>query len=148
MDDLKQLASQLLEIEKNYLCDDLEEYSCAIAVVITAEGRYYEEAEFNDVFEKESVYGAIVERAKLQNATAIITINTARYQDVAGELGSYWWGKLATEKRPKALCLTISGPGVEPVGLNLPFAVENSKVIFGPQTEFEPSIVNLLPGWP
>ena len=42
VDDLQQLALELLEIEKKYLLEEKEEYSCAVVVVITTEGRYYE----------------------------------------------------------------------------------------------------------
>jgi len=148
VEDPRQLALTLLEVEKKYLLEEGEEYSCAVVVVITPKGRYYEEAEFNDEIEMDTVYGAIVDRARVKNATAIITINTAHQQEVTGELDSYWWGKLAVEDRPRCLHLTISGPGVEPLSVSLPFAVENNRVIFGTQTGFEPTIVNLLPGWP
>jgi hypothetical protein len=115
---------------------------------MTPEGRYYEEVEFSDETEMDAVYGAIVGRAKGKNATAIITINTARQQEVEGELDSYWWGKLAEENQPRCLLLTISGPGVKPLSISLPFSVENNQVILGAQTEFEPTVVNMLPNWP
>jgi hypothetical protein len=148
VEDLRQLALTLLEVEKKYLLEEGEEYSCAVVVVMTPKGRYYEEAEFNDEVEMDAVYAAIVDRARVKNATVIITINTARQHEVTGELDSYWWGQLAAEDRPRCLHLTISGPGVEPLSVSLPFTVENNQVIFGAQTKFEPTIVNLLPGWP
>ena len=148
MEDLTKLALSLLEIEKKYLLEEKQEYSCAIVVVITPEGRYYEEAEFDDETELDAVYGAIVERARNKNAIAIITINTAREQDVAGELDSYWWGKLAAENQPRCLLLTISGPSVQPLSISLPFSVENNQVVLGPQAQFEPAIVNMLLNWP
>jgi hypothetical protein len=148
VEDLTGLALSLLEIEKKYLLEEKGEYSCAIAVVITPEGRYYEEAEFNDEIEMDAVYGAIVARARGRNATAIITINTGREQDVAGELDSYWWGKLAAENQPKCLFLTISGPSVKPLSISLPFSVEDNQVILGAQSDFEPAILNMLPNWP
>jgi hypothetical protein len=148
VEDLTKLALSLLEIEKKYLLEEKQEYSCAIVVVITPEGRYYEEAEFDDETELDAVYGAIVERARNKNAIAIITINTAREQDVAGELDSYWWGKLAAENQPRCLLLTISGPSVQPLSISLPFSVENNQVVLGPQAQFEPAIVNMLPNWP
>jgi hypothetical protein len=148
MEDVTQLALKLFEIEKKHLLEEKQEYSCAVVVVITPEGRYYEEAEFNDVTELDVVYEAIVERARGNDATAIITINTAREQEVAGELDSYWWGKLAAENKPRCLLLTISGPSVKPLSISLPFSVVNNQVVLGIQTEFEPTVVNMLPNWP
>ena len=85
MEDVMQLALELFEIEKNHLLEEKQEYSCAVVIVLTPEGRYYEEAEFDDENEMDTVYVAIVERAKTRNATAIITINTGREKDVQDE---------------------------------------------------------------
>ena len=150
VDDLQQLALELLEIEKKYLLEEKQEYSCAVVVVITPEGRYYEGADFDDEAEKDATYGAIAERAKAKNATAIITINTGREKDVDDEreLDSYWWGKLADENQPRCLFLTISGPGIKSMSLSLPFSIENHQVVLGRQTDFEPAILNMLPNWP
>jgi hypothetical protein len=150
VDDAQELALKLLEIEKRHLLEEKQEYSCAVVVVVTPEGRYYEEAEFDNETEKDAVYGAIADRAKAKNATAIITINTGREKDVddEGELDFYWWGKLADENRPRCLFLTISGPGVIPVSLSLPFSIENGQVALGIRTGFEPAILNMLPNWP
>lgn len=150
MDDATQLALKLFEIEMKHLLEEKEEYSCALVVVMTQERCYYEEAEFNDAAEMDAVYGAIVDRARSRNATAIITINTAREQDIAdeSEVESYWWGKLAAENQPRCLFLTISGPRLKPLSISQPFSVENNQVVLGTRTEFEPTIVNMLPNWP
>jgi hypothetical protein len=115
VEDLTQLALKLFEIEKKFLLDEKQEYSCSIVIVITPEGRYYEDVEFNDETEMDGAFGAIVERAKSKKATAIITISTVRVKDVAdeSELESYWWGKLAAENQPRCLFLTISGPNLK-----------------------------------
>jgi len=150
VEDLTQLALKLFEIEKKLLFDEKQEYSCAVVIVITPQGRYCEDVEFNDETEMDAAYGAIVERAKSKKATAIITISTVREKDVAdeSELESYWWGKLAAENQPSCLFLTISGPSLKSVSMSLPFSVENNQVVLGTQTEFEPTIVNMLPNWP
>jgi len=150
VDDLQQLALKLLEIEKKHLLEEKQEYSCAVVIVITPAGRYYEEAAFEDEAEKDSVYGAVAERARAKNATAIITINTGREKDVEdeGELDSYWWGKLAEENQPRCLFLTISGPGIKSISLSLPFSIQNHQVVLGTLTDFEPAILNMLPNWP
>jgi hypothetical protein len=94
VNDLDQLALKLFEIEKSHLLEEKQEYSCAVVIVLTPGGRYYEEAEFDDEIEMDTVYGAIVERAKTRNATAIITINTGHEKNVQDEkqLNTYWWG--------------------------------------------------------
>lgn len=150
MEDLNQLAVKLFEIEKEHLLEEKQEYCCAVVIVITPGGRYYEDVEFSDETEMDAAYGAIVERAKSRKATAIITISTAREKDVAdeSELKSYWWGKLAAENQPRCLFLTISGPSLESVSISLPFLVENNQVVLGTQTDFEPTVVNMLPNWP
>jgi hypothetical protein len=56
VNDLKQLALELFEIEKNHLHEEQQEYSCAVVIVLTPEGRYYEEAEFDDENEMDTVY--------------------------------------------------------------------------------------------
>ena len=98
----------------------------------------------------DNVYGAIVERAKTRNATAIITINTGREEDVqdAKQLNTYWWGQLENENQPRCLFLTISGPRINPLSMSLPFSVENDHVVLGKQSEFEAAILNMLPNWP
>lgn len=150
LEELRQLALELLEIERKYLLEERQDYCCAVVVVITPEGRYYEEADFEDEVEKDAAYEAIAERAKARNAIAIIPINTGREKDVEDEreFDSYWWGKLAGENRRRCLFVTISGLGIKPVSLSLPFSVENDKVVLGKQTNFEPAILNMLPNWP
>jgi len=115
MDDLKQLALELLETEKRYLLQDKREYYAAIAVVVTPDSRYFEEVEFDDEEGKHSAYAGVVASAREQNATAIITINTAREMSVTDrdDLGGYWWGRLEAEGTSRALVVTISGPGMK-----------------------------------
>lgn len=150
VNDLQELALKLFEIEKNHLLEEEQEYSCSVAIVLTPEGRYYEEAEFDDEDEMDAVYGGIVERAKNRNATAIITINTGREKGVEDEkqVNTYWWGQLENENQPRCLFLTISGPGINPLSMSLPFSVKNERVVLGKQSEFESAILNILPNWP
>lgn len=150
VDNLQQLALKLFEIEKNHLLEEKQEYSCAVVIVVTPDGRYYEEAEFDDEAEMDAVYGGIVERARDKNATAIITINLGREKDVKHEreLDSYRWGQLAEEGQPHCLFLTISGPGIRPLSMSLPFSLKNGHVELGEQSNFEPAFLNMLPSWP
>jgi hypothetical protein len=152
MDDLRNFALELLETEKRYLLEDKGEYFAALVVVVTPEARYFEEVEFDDEEEKCAAYTGVVARAREQNATAIITINTSRQMSVADQddLERYWWGQLETETEgvSKALVITISGPGMKAWCMSLPFAVRNSEVVLGEAADFEPAEIGLLPKWP
>jgi hypothetical protein len=146
--DLKQLASELFEIERKRLLSEKAQYSCAVIVVVTPERRYYEEATFDNEQEMDDAYKTIVDRAKEQNAIAIITINAGREKDVDGEIGPYWWGKLAADNEQRTLFLTLSGPSLEPVSLSQPFWIGENAVTLGVQSTFELTIINMLPNWP
>ncbi|HKO03630.1 MAG TPA: hypothetical protein VJW51_02720 [Candidatus Acidoferrales bacterium] len=148
MEKLKQLVFDLLEIEKANLMKDKGEYCAAVVVVITQEGRYYEEVEFDNEVEMDAAYAGVVGRALKKNATAIITINTAREQEVAGSLDGYWWGKLQAENHPRSIVATISGPGIQAESISVPFRIENDHVIFGDAKDFERAEIAMLPNWP
>jgi len=60
----------------------------------------------------------------------------------------YWCGQLDSENQPRCLFLTISGPGINPLSMSLPFSVQNGQVMLGKQGDFEPAILSLLPNWP
>ena len=60
----------------------------------------------------------------------------------------YLWGQLENENQSRCLFLTISGPGINPLSMSLPFSVENNYVVLGKQSEFEPAVLNMLPNWP
>jgi hypothetical protein len=70
MDAVKQLALELLEIEKRHLFEDRGDYCAAVVVVISPEGRYWDEVTFNDESQKVKAYAAVVARAKERNAAA------------------------------------------------------------------------------
>jgi len=144
MDDLREFALQLLENEKRFLLEDKEEYCTAVVVVVTPEQRYSEEAEFENEEEKIDAYA--VNRAKENDASAIITINTSFVRSDA--VSDYRWGDLEHSGAPRAITLTISGPSLEPVSLSLPFSIEDGTVNIGEMSDFEPAVVGLLPGWP
>jgi hypothetical protein len=150
MGDLRNLALELLETEKRYLLEDKGEYFAALVVVVTPDTQYFEEVEFDDEEEKCAAYTGVVARAREQNATAIITINTARQMSVADrdDLERYWWGQLEAEGVSKALVITISGPGMKAWCMSLPFEIRNSEVVLGAVSDFEPAEIGLLPNWP
>ncbi|WP_348265164.1 hypothetical protein P8935_11620 [Telmatobacter sp. DSM 110680] len=146
MDDLREFALQLLEIEKRFLLEGKEEYCTAVVVVVTPEQSYSEEVEFENEEEKIDAYAAIVDRAKENDASAIITINTSFVRSDA--VSDFRWGDVEHSGAPRAITLTISGPSLEPVSLSLPFNIEDGTVNIGEMSDFEPAVVGLLPGWP
>jgi hypothetical protein len=150
MDDLKQLAFELLETEKRYLLEDKSDYCVADAVVVTPEGRYFEQVVFDDEEEELAAYTGVVARAREQNAIAIITINSSRRMSVAeeDEVERYWWGHLQAQGASRSLVITISGPGMKTRCISLPFEICNSEVVLGKATDFETAKLVLLPNWP
>jgi hypothetical protein len=92
--------------------------------VLTPEGRYYEQPDFDEERDGSRLWSH--RRPKSRNATAITTINTGREKDIEDEkqLNTYWWGQLESENQPRCLLLTISGPGIEPLSMSLPFSAK------------------------
>jgi hypothetical protein len=150
MENPKELALQLLEKEKQFLLEDKDGYFAAVAVVVTTEGRCWEELDFDNEQEKHQAYSSVVERAKERGAVAIITVNSSRERtlDSGEELGEYQWGNLKSENCGRALTLSVSGPGIEPCSVSLPFRVEKGEVILGQESGFQPAQIGLLPNWP
>ena len=146
MDDLRKLALEILESEKRLLLEEKEEYRTAVVVVVTPERRYWEDVEFDSEAEMIEAYSAIVDRAKENRATAIITVNTSFLTD--DPRPEYRWGDLERDGAQRAIALTISGLGFESLSLTLPFKVENGSVSIGKTSDFEPAVIGLLPNWP
>lgn len=149
-EDLQQLMLRFLEIEKQAVCDELEDYRAALVVVITPEGRYVEHVEFADEEEKIAAYSAAVERAKASAATIIITVNAARttHGSEVPDLEGYYWGKLAAEGARDCISITASGPGMKSIGLTLGYSIVDRNVQFDHSVEFEDTEIGVLPGWP
>jgi hypothetical protein len=150
VNDLKSLACELLEKEKKLLLDEKDEYAVAAVVVITQETRYWEEAKFNDADEKSAIYADIVRRANENRAIAIITVNSSYEKPVNGseELANYRWGDLSASESQRAITITISGAGIAPCSMSLPYCFESGSVTLGEPTAFEPAVIDLLPDWP
>ena len=150
MDTVRQLALELLEVEKRFLLEDKGEYCAALVVVVTPAGRYWDDVAFSDEDEKVKAYAAVVARAKGRGAEAIITINTGRELDFAdgAVMDGYWWGKLELDDCSRVLALTASGPEMDAWCLRLPYRLEDGEVELGTVSEFQPALVDLLPNWP
>lgn len=67
--DLRELMFTALRIEKNRVCEDLEEYGCALVIYATPSGRSFQEVSFTDEESKIEAYSAV--RARELGAYAI-----------------------------------------------------------------------------
>jgi hypothetical protein len=149
-EDLQQLMLRFLEIEKQAVRDELDDYCAALLVVITPTGRYVEHVEFSDENEKIAAYSAAIERAKASAATMIITVNAARTMkgSEVPDLEGYYWGKLAAEGARDCISITASGSGMKSIGLTLGYSIVDGSVQFDDSVEFEDTELGMLPGWP
>ena len=149
-DDLKELMLKCLEVEKKVVEDELDEYGCAIAIIICPTGRHVEHVQFADEDEKIAAYSAVVKTAKELDATAIVTVNAARTgkSEADKDIEGYWWGKLAAEGARECISITASGPGMRSFGLTLGYEIVGQKVVFDATPELEETEVGMLPDWP
>jgi hypothetical protein len=142
----------LLEREKGYVEEDLENYGAAMVAVFTADNQsYLVFPKLEDEESKIAEYSAIVEAAKSQNAVLIITVNSARTRanPTEAELESYKWGDFDSTNSRCCILLTASGPGLRSCSLELGFGIKDGKVEFDAEPQIMNEIfLNLLPNWP
>jgi hypothetical protein len=148
--DVKALMFTLLERQKEYVREDLAEYSCAMVAIFTADNQsYIAFPKFEDEATKIAEYGAIVERAKSENAVLIVTVNHAfsRTGTPTLDLDEYRWGDFNETNAKRCILLTASGPGLKSCSLELRYVIADGGVIFSDSDIFE-SEVYMLPDWP
>lgn len=146
--DLRERMLRYLEIEKDAVREQLEEYFSAMIVVITPTGEYYRQVSFQGEDEKIAAYAAIVDEAKRESATIIVTVNAARTGYLApDESDGYWWGRLAAEGARDCISIVASGPGMQSVALDVGYNILRGAVRFD-EPEFNSTEVGLLPDWP
>ena len=150
MIDLKALMLQLLEREKGYVVEDLDEYGCAMAVIVTPNDTFLQFPQFEDDDEKDTAYEQIVSKARSDGATVIITVNSAFTQavDHPDDLDGYWPGKLNVNNARRCILLTASGPGMKSFGVEFTYEIVDGKVLFDPLEDFHEVEVGMLPDWP
>ena len=150
-DDLRELVSFCIETEKRAVCEDLDEYYAAFAILVFPSGRKVLDVEFADEDEKISAYRQVVQTARRLNATAIVTINSGF---VSAEpwskehLDGYWWGRLAEEVAKDCISITVSGPNMPSYGIDLNYEIMAGKVHFEPEPEVGRTIIGFLADWP
>lgn len=148
MTDLKALAHELLHEAQQSLQD--EGHLNPSAVVITPEENLIFDLEFESDDEREEIYAEMIEVAKDQNASAIITVNDI-YLDDSGSpvrLEGAGWESLAASAM-EAVIVTVSGSGFETWSLVSPYFRRGEQIVFQPprETRNPGGEVELLGDW-
>ena len=144
---IRQFALQALEQAK----DDLKRDKHLIPVAFIC--KYDEVLDFTLCFEGEdeklTVYSELIRLAKEGNAHAIITINDAHCVPNSSDdfLESYYPGKLAAERAPECIYLTVSGPSINTWSISVPYERKGQQIIFEDPVETTGDRLNLLTGW-
>lgn len=147
--DLEPMIHRLVEREKEYIREDREEYGCAMVVVVSPDGIHLDFPKFEGEDSKRAAYEHLVRFAKEKNATAIVTLNNAwtKAADYRGELDDVQAGELNSLNASPCLLITISGPGIKSLALEMAYELSDTEVRFGSLQPLESVEVNLLPGW-
>jgi hypothetical protein len=148
MTDLKALAHELLHEAQQSL--QREAHLNPSAVVITPNENLIFDLEFESDDEREEIYAEMIDVAKEQNATAIITVNDI-YLDDSGapvRLEGPGWEALR-ESAMEALVVTVSGSGFETWSLLSPYFRRGEQFVFQPAREMRNpgGEVELLGDW-
>jgi hypothetical protein len=143
--DLKHCAKEALETAKTDLCRD--GYLDPVAFIVTGHGILDFNLDYGDEEQKASAYSNLVEVARKQAGTAIITVNDARCGE-EGSLEGYYPGKLEIEGAPECIYITVSGPAIRTWSISVPYSRRGDQFVFeNPIEEFDDAL-NFLPGWP
>lgn len=142
--DLKQFAYQALEIAKENLTRD-KELLPVVFLIVGGEALVHP-VEFVDEDSKNQAYAEIVAAAKEHGASAILTLNDARYAP-PGDPEEHEWGDLERQGAPECIMISLSGPAMESWTLLLPYRREGEQIIFEEPQEHSGGVIGMLPGW-
>jgi hypothetical protein len=145
--DLKEFALGVLEIAKENLQRDRELVPTAFA--ITKNEIHCYSVTFADHDEKPEVYSKLIDAAKSEGATALITCNDALWSNNAGPdyIEGYYPGKLAVEGARECIMLTVSGPAVQTWTAEVPYERADAGIEFGAVCDEIGGEVGFLEGW-
>jgi hypothetical protein len=101
-----------------------------------------------DEDQKASAYAKLVEVARKQGGSAIITVNDARCGEPDDSLDGYYPGKLQIEGAPDCIYITVSGPAITTWSVTVPYMRRGKQIVFGNAVEAFDDSLNFLPGWP
>jgi hypothetical protein len=130
--DLKALAHELLTEAQAVL--QREAHLNPTAVVITPRENLIFDLEFDTDDERDELYAEMMDVAREQNATAILTVNDVYLDDHASapvQLEGGGWGTL-TESAREAVVVTVSGGGFETWSLMSRYYRREDQFVFQP----------------
>jgi hypothetical protein len=144
---IRQFALLALEQAREDLQRD--KYLIPVAFICKDDGFVDFTLRFEGEEEKQSVYSELIRLAKEGNAQAIITINDAHCIGNSSDdfLESYYHGKLAVERAPECIYLTVSGPAINTWSISVPYERKGEQIIFKDQVETTGDRLTLLAGW-
>jgi hypothetical protein len=147
--DLKALAHELLSEAQSQLQQD--GHLNPTAVVITPSENLIFDLEFESDEERDEIYAEMMDVARQQHATAILTVNDVYLDDEPSapvQLEGQGWGSLSESAR-EALVVTISGGGFETWSLVSAYFRRAEQCIFQPprETPDPGGEVSLLGDW-
>lgn len=135
MTDLKALAHELLSEAQSQLQQD--GHLNPTAVVITPSENLIFDLEFESDEERDEIYAEMMDVARQQHATAILTVNDVYLDDEPSapvQLEGHGWGSLS-ESTHEALVVTVSGGGFETWSLVSAYFRRGEQCIFQPPRE-------------
>lgn|SRR5262249_40991901 len=144
---IREFALQALEQARKDLQRD--KYLIPVAFIYKDDGVDDFTLRFEGEEGKRSAYLQLITLAKERNAHAIITINDAHCESTSSEdfLDSYYHGKLAAERAPECIYLTVSGPSINTWSISIAYERKGEQIIFKDQVETTGDRLNLLEGW-
>ena len=134
MTDLKALAYELLAEAQQSLRN--ESHLNPTAVVITPGENLIFDLEFESEEERDELYAEMMDVARSQNASAIITVNDVYLDETRSpvHLDGSGWGALA-ESPAEAIVITVSGSGFETWSLISTYFRKDQQFAFQPPRE-------------
>jgi hypothetical protein len=150
--DAKKLMLVLLERQKEYVVEDLKNYSCAMVAGFDSDGKsWLTFPKFDGFDEKRAIYGRIAADAIAKSSLLLITVNNARTRSRTADDPIDLEEPTEFDETNSRACivLTASGPQLESCSLTLPYDIQDGQVLFDSEPEWLDRIeLNLLPGWP
>lgn len=145
--DLKEFALGVLELAKENLQRDGELIPTAFA--ITASHIHCYSVSFADHEEKPLAYSKLIEAARDQEATALITCNDAFMDNKASPeaVEAYYPGKLAATNAQECIMLIVSGPAIQTWTAEVPYERSGDRIEFGATNEETGGEAGFLEGW-
>jgi hypothetical protein len=148
--DIRDHALKLLSMSKKFLLEDGDLDSTAFIITHNNE-QLIRPIELDQESSKLESCSKIVEEARKQMASAIITIFLARSKDfdnIKFEQEDYLWGDIQNSSSQRLILMTLSGPNIKNWAIALPFKILNGKIIFGKQVEYVAGVdLGFFPGW-